>query len=147
MPRLFLLNLSLEDREKLEAIIARGVDWRQRQRAQTLMNLDNGMSPAEAAQALGIHARTVAATRKDWFKRGFDSLRDRPRSGAPRKLTPEQIDTLIVLASAQPLTSRQLLAKHVDSGGAPVHLNTLTAALKAAGLVWKRTRHSLKKTK
>ena len=45
------------------------------------------------------------------------------------------------------MSAKQLLAKHVESGGAAVHLNTLTAALRKAGLVWKRTRHSLKKTK
>ena len=48
-------------------------------------------------------------------------------------------------ARSEPLTAKALLAKHVEDGGTLVHLNTLTGALKAAGFVWKRTRHSLKK--
>ena len=39
-----------------------------------------------------------------------------------------------------------LKARHVAAGGAPVHVNTLTGVLKRAGFVWKRTRHSLKKS-
>ena len=37
-----------------------------------------------------------------------------------------------------------LLAKHVEGGGSLVHLNTLKNALKVAGFVSTRTRHSLK---
>jgi hypothetical protein len=60
-------------------------------------------------------------------------------------MTPEHVANIVLAASTQPLTARQLLAKHLADGGAPVHLNTLCAALKASGMVWKRTRHSLKK--
>ena len=52
---------------------------------------------------------------------------------------------MIETARSEPLTGKALLAKHVEEGGTLVHLNTLTGALKAAGFVWKRTRHSLKK--
>ncbi len=38
-----------------------------------------------------------------------------------------------------------LLARHQECGGPRVHPNTLAATLKAEGLVYKRTRHSLKK--
>jgi hypothetical protein len=43
------------------------------------------------------------------------------------------------------LTANGLLALHVEAGGLPMHVATLTAALKAVGLVWKRTRASLNK--
>ena len=33
-----------------------------------------------------------------------------------------------------------------EAQGVPVEVNTLVRALKANGLVWKRTRHSLKKS-
>ena len=33
----------------------------------------------------------------------------------------------------------------VDASGKPVHVDTLVRYLKEGGLVWKRTRHSLKK--
>lgn len=145
MPRKVTFNLCPEDREVLENIISRGANWRQRQRAQTLIELDDGRSTNEVAQSVGIHSRTVAITRRYWLKDGVDSLVDEVRCGAPRKITPEQIVDLVAAATTQPLTARELLAKHLAQGGAPVHVNTLSAALRAAGMVWKRTRHSLKK--
>ena len=40
-----------------------------------------------------------------------------------------------------------LLAKHIESGGKPVHVNTIKDAMKSAKFVWKRTRCSLKNTR
>ena len=80
----------------------------------------------------------------DWLDRRFESLIDRPRSGAPQKISPKQLSKILDAARSEPLTAKALLAKHVEAGGTLVHLNTLTGTLKAAGFVWKRTRHSLK---
>lgn len=146
MPRLFIIGLSSEDRASLEEISSRSSNWRQRERAQTLLFLDDGIKPAEVAQRIGINPRTVAITRKYWFKEGFPSLLDSPRSGAPRKITPDQIAQIVANATSEPLTAKQLLALHVKHGGTAVTLSTISAALKASDMVWKRTRHSLKKT-
>jgi transposase len=127
----------------LETIVARGADWRQRLRAQTLLLLDSGLSTKDTSVALGIHAQTIHSTRNSWFKAGVNSLVDMVRIGAPRKITPEQVDKIVVWAIAEPLSAKQLLAKHLEHGGAVVTVKTLATALKAAGLVWKRTRHSL----
>ena len=145
MPRIFILNISASDFSALSEIVARSPDWRQRQRAQTLLHLDSGMSTIEVAKAVGIHVRTVSTTRRDWFRDGFESLVDAARSGAPKKLKAEQLDVLIELAKAEPLSAPALMAKYRESDDEPIHLNTLKAALKRSGLVWKRTRHSLKK--
>ena len=147
MPRVIVMSLSIKVRSALQVIVSRGQNWRERQRAQTLLYLDDGMSATDAAQLLGVHFGTVLRIRRNWFEARLDSLADLPRSGAPRKISEEQTQRLVALASEQPMSGKQLLAKHVESGGATVHLNTLTAALHKAGLVWKRTRHSLKKTK
>lgn len=145
MPRKIALTLDDQDRSKLERIVFRGADWRQRQRAETLLMLARGSSTSETADAIGIHARTVLITLKDWQARGYSSLVDAPRSGAPRKISSEQLVKIVSMASAEPLTAKTLLAKHVEDGGTMVHVNTLRVALKEAGFLWKRTRHSLKK--
>lgn len=147
MPRVIVMSLASDARDAMRVIVARGKDWRQRQRAQTLLYLNDGMSAVEVARLLDIHVGTVMRVRRNWFADGMDCLVDLPRSGAPRKISEEQTQQLVALASAQPMSAKQLLAKHVESGGVAVHLNTLTSALHKAGLVWKRTRHSLKKTK
>ena len=139
------LVLDDQDRLNLERIILRGTDWRQRQRAETLLMLAKGNSTAKTADVIGIHARTVLITLKDWRARGYPSLVDAPRSGAPRKISSEQVVKIVNMASQEPLTAKTLLAKHVENGGTMVHVNTLRVALKEAGFLWKRTRHSLKK--
>jgi transposase len=146
MPRVYILNLQVEDRAALEAVVSRGENWRCRERAQTLLLLDEGVSAFDAAKKLGVNFRTVHTTRRNWFREGLASLPDLPRSGAPKKILPEQLAKIIAMAIAEPLTAKQLLAQHVQCGGTLVNVATLTKALKSSGMVWKRTRHSLKKT-
>lgn len=139
------LTLLPEDRSRLQYIIDRGSNWRERERAKTLILFDDGLSMKVIAQTVDIDIRTVGLTRMDWLKRGFDSLVDAPRSGAPKKISPVQLKNILENAEKEPLTAKSLLAKHVEAGGTLVHLNTLTKALRGAQFVWKRTRASLKK--
>lgn len=139
------LHLTSDDRSRLQWIILRAENWRQRERAQTLILLDDGVTLAQTAKEIGIHVRTVGFTRLDWLARRFENLVDKPRSGAPQKISAGQLSKVMDAARSEPLTAKALLAKHVEDGGKLVHLNTLKDALKAAGFVWKRTRHSLKK--
>ena len=145
MGRNAVLVLQNIDRISLERISDRGTNWRARQRAHTLILLDDGLTMAEVAAKIGVHVRTVGSTRTSWIPSGMDSLADLEQSDAPRKISPEQLEKLVALAGAETMSARALLARHTGDGGIPVHLNTLTTALKEAGLLWKRTRHSLKK--
>lgn len=147
MGKRVVFNLSQKERDTLSRLIQRGDNWRARQRAQTLVHLDDGLAMREVADIVGVDVRTVGTTRMDWLENGMESLHDSPRSGAPHKLSEPDLRRIIELAGAQPLTANGLLAMHVEAGGKPVHVATLTAALKKAGLVWKRTRASLKKKK
>jgi transposase len=140
-----VLQLAEVDRWRLNRVVERGENWRERQRAQTLLLLGDGEFAENVAAKLGIHVRTVGTTRSQWLAEGMASLADRPRRGAPRKLSPEQVQRLADWARSEPLTATSLLARHQEHGGEAVHVNTLVASLKASGLVWKRTRHSLKK--
>ena len=141
------IHFSLEEVSKrtLARIVKRGENWRERERAETLLLLGQGFFPEVVADMLGIHVRTVGTTRNQWMSSGLASLPDRPRCGAPRKLRPEHVERIVGWAQAQPLTAAALLARHTECGGPDVHLSTLHGALKTSGLWWKRTRHSLKK--
>ncbi len=139
------LTLLPQERLRLQNIVDRGINWRERERAKTLILFDDGQSIKIIAETVGIDIRTVGLTRMDWLRRGFESLVDAPRTGAPKKITAEQLGKLLDAAEKEPLTAKALLAKHVDAGGTLVHVNTLTKALKRAQFVWKRTRSSLKK--
>lgn len=113
-------------------------------KAQTLIYLDDGISMGDVAELLGVNVRTVGSTRTAWLDCGEASLHDAPRCGAPQKLSEQELQRIVALAGATPLTANGLLALHVEAGGQLVHVATLTVALKGAGLVWKRTRASLK---
>jgi transposase len=140
-----VLKLDQSERKSLSRIIQRGDNWRVRQRAQTLIYLDDGISMGDVAKLLDVNVRTVGSTRTAWLDCGEASLHDAPRCGAPHKLSEQALQRIVALAGATPLTANGLLALHVEAGGQPVHVATLTAGLKASGLVWKRTRASLKK--
>jgi transposase len=139
------LTLDEESRKSLEGVVRKGENWRERERAQTLLLLGQGEYAEDVAVKLGLNVRTVGTTRSRWLQSGLESLADLPRSGAPRKLTAEHVERIVGWARAEPLTAPCLLARHEEQGGPRVHLNTLVATLKASGLVWKRTRQSLKK--
>ena len=140
-------NLALDEasRRELERIVKRGENWRERERAQTVLLVGAGVFAEDVASQLGLNVRTVRTTRLRWLESGSASLLDRPRCGAPRKLAPEHVQRLVEWAQAEPLTAISLLARHQQCGGPCVHPNTLAATLKAEGLVYKRTRHALKK--
>jgi len=110
------LTLLPHERLRLQNIIDRGTNWRERERAKTLILFDDGQSMRVIAENAGIDIRTVGLTRMDWLKRGFESLVDAPRTGAPKKITPEQLENLLDAAEKVPLTAKALLAIHVDAG-------------------------------
>jgi transposase len=145
MGKIATLKISPADRISLQRIIDRGENWRERERSRSLVLLDDGLTMREVSDVIGIDIRTVGLTRMDWLTRGFASLTDSPRSGAPKKILPEQLEALLKFATEEPLTAKALLAKHIAGGGEVVHVNTITKALKTADFVWKRTRSSLKK--
>ena len=141
-----VLELTEQDRADLVKIVGRGRDWRMRERAQTLLYFSEGCKAREISSKQQLHLDTVYDRRKNWLKRGFASLADKHRSGAPPKVSAAQKEQLKLWASQQALTARQLLTRLHEEFGVLVQPNTLATQLKQMGLVWKRTRHSLKKS-
>jgi transposase len=139
------IDLSQTSKSTLWNIFKRDPNPRRRERAQTLLLLDQGMSRHEVADQQDIHVRTVGSTLNQWLKEGVLSLSDKPRCGAPSKISLEERNHLKKLASEEPLSARNILEKHIENGGEKVHLNTVIRTLKNLNLTFKRTRHSLKK--
>lgn len=140
-----VVSLDEQQRSELQALVRSDVHWRQRERAQTVLLLAQGRTAEEVAQVLGLNKRTVFERRRAWLDKGLQSLADAPRCGAPPRLAPEEQARLVQWAREEPLSVPQLLARHVQAGGQAVHGDTIVKVLKAAGLVWKRTRASLLK--
>jgi transposase len=144
--KLEVLVLTGEDRARLKKIVEKGGNWRMRERAQTLLHFGDGLSAKAIAAQQQLHIDTVYDRRKHWQMEGFASLTDKPRSGAPPKLRASQIEQLRMWATQEALTARELLAKLNEEYDIIMHPNTLCVTLKKMQFVWKRTRHSLKKS-
>lgn len=139
-------RLSEEDKWALERVYKKSPDWRARERAKTLLLLGQGLLRREVAQLQDLNVGTVGQTWQRWCQDGMDGLSDKPRSGAPRKLDETAVKRLAQWAQKKALSAPELLLQHTEAQGVPVHVETLIRYLKEEGLVWKRTRHSTKKS-
>jgi transposase len=144
--RVVRVEVTETERELLQNLIKKGSDWRERERAETILLLAEGHTTFEVAEKQGVLAETIRERRRKWFKTGFASLPDQPRSGAPSKLSDEHRVRLREWIDAEALTSRVLVDRLEADCGIRLSANTLRNELKRMGYVWKRTRYSLKKS-
>lgn len=141
------IELSESEREQLQTIIKKGSDWRERDRAQTILMLSTGQTALEVAERQGLKPEAIRERRRKWWKKGMNSLPDQPRSGAPSKLTDAHRSQLKEWVDAEPLVCRTLLSHLAAECGVTISAGTLRNELKRMGYVWKRTRYSLKKAR
>lgn len=140
-----IVALTVEEKSQLQSLERFDPNWRVRERVKTVLLLSQGQTCLEVASQVGIHFRTVSYTRQSWLQEKFASLRDKPRCGAPFKMSADERSKVVQWAEALPLSATELLARHLDAGGVPVHAQTIKSLLRKEDFVWKRTRASLKK--
>ncbi|MFI9825953.1 IS630 family transposase, partial [Streptomyces sp. NPDC052013] len=93
------LSLELSERERR---VLRG--WLRKRtaeqalvlRARIVLACAEGRSNAQVAQELGISRETVRKWRSRFVADRLEGLVDAPRSGAPRRITDEQVESLVV---------------------------------------------------
>ena len=140
-----VVALTAEEKVQLQRLERFDSNWRVRERVKTLLLLSEGQTCAQVAGQIGIHFRTVSYTRQSWLQEKFASLTDKPRSGAPTKMSAQEQSRVLAWAETAPLSASELLAKHLDAGGIPVHAQTIKTLLRKEDFVCKRTRASLQK--
>jgi transposase len=143
--KLSRLELSADERAKLQEVVAKGSNWRARQRAQTLLYFNDGLSAKDIMALQDLNIDTVYDRRKNWLSQGFAFLYDLHRSGAPPKLNAIHYDQIKTWAEKEALTGPAIVARLKEEHDVDVSINTVLGALKKLDFVWKRTRHSLKK--
>src|SRR5579871_2668637 len=67
-------------------------------RARIVLECAQGRSNLEVSHKLHIHEQTVGHWRKRFLKKRVDGLLDEPRPGAPRKMSDEQVEKVVVAA-------------------------------------------------
>jgi transposase len=91
------LVLSDEERETLTRWSRRAKSSQAlAQRCRIVLGCAEGKTNQEVAAELGIWPQTVGKWRRRYLERGLDGLADEPRPGAPRKITDEQVEEVIV---------------------------------------------------
>ena len=139
------LELSVDERAKLQEIVAKRSDWRARQRAQTLLYFNDGWSAKAIVAQQDLNIDTVYDRRKNWLSKGYAFLYDVHRNGAPPKLNAIHLDQIKTWAEEEALTGPAIVARLKEECDVEVSVSTVLSVLKKLNFVWKRTRHSLKK--
>ncbi|MEC4747179.1 helix-turn-helix domain-containing protein [Methylomicrobium sp. Wu6] len=130
----------------MQAIVKKGSDWRERERAETILLLASGVSVKAIGKQQRICREAVRIRRRKWLECGLASLPDQPRSGAPSKLADEHREQIQQWVEAEALSSRNILSRLKEKYQIEMSATTLRTELKRLGFVWKRTRYSLKKS-
>ena len=108
MAKKYIVTLTAEEFGILEEQIHKGT-WgvRKSNRAHILLLAHEGESDGAIAEALHISLSTIQRTRQRFVEEGFDqALGERPRSGAPKKLTGRMEAFLVALACSAPPQGR-----------------------------------------
>lgn len=140
------IELAADDAEQLRKIVKRGTDWRERRRAEVILLLSQGHCVDSVAEQVEQSPEVIRRRRRMWNSTGMASIVDKPRSGAPSKLNDKHRAKLFEWVNSEPLSSRVLLSRLESEYGVSISIDTLFNELKRLGFVWKRTRHSLKKS-
>jgi transposase len=93
-------DLQPGDREKLamwarSRTVGKGLG----DRARILLLSAEGLSGSQVAERVGVSSMTVFRWRRRYHAEGIDGLRDRPRSGQPRKLTSSKAKEILRLTT------------------------------------------------
>jgi transposase len=94
-------------------------------RARILLESATGLSDVAVAKKLGVNRETVGRWRRRFLKSRLEGLYDEPRPGAPRKITDEKIEEVVVQTlettpKGATNWSRSLMAKHAGISDATV---------------------------
>jgi transposase len=117
---------------------------RARVRAHGILLSSQGMKIKEIAKIYQVDRDTVAPWIKKWEQHGVASLYDKPRSGRPRKLTPEEQDLARQYIKEEPRCLKQVRERLHQKTAKRLSISSLKRLAKKARLRWKRVRKSLK---
>lgn len=130
MKRTRPLQLSTEERSTLEDWISlaprHGASARRAARAAVVLALADGLNVHAIANRFHVQPSTTRKWRRRFVQERLSGLHDRARTGAPRRIAPERIDDVLLLAreptpdGARPWSTR-MLAKVTGLSCSTVH--------------------------
>jgi transposase len=117
---------------------------RARARAHSLLRSAQGMTINAITKISQIDRDTVSTWIRTWEHDGPASLHDKPRSGRPPKLTPEEQKLAIESSKEEPRSLTQVGERWTTKTEKRLSISSLKRLAKRARLRWKRVRKSFK---
>jgi transposase len=137
-------HLTDEQRQGLELTMKQDSSPRARTRAHGILLSSRGMTINEIAAIYQVDRDTVSSWIKNWEQQGNESLHDKPRSGRPPKLTPEEQELALSYLKDNPRSLKQVVDRIERQLAKRISVSALKRLAKKARLRWKRVRQSLK---
>ena len=140
-----LTSLEQGELEKLAA--SRSAEYRLVERAKMVLAASRSAHICDVVRALNADKDTIRMWSERYLKEGLDGLRDRPRSGHPRKYTPEERAWVVASALSAPSelglpygewTLERLAAYLKEHKGIPMSPARVGVVLREEGLRWQR---------
>ncbi len=103
------IALTSEEKKHLQRFVKTGTrKARAINRAKILLFADEGYSNDAICKMTGVHRQSIWRTKKRYVEEGLDSaLKEKPRSGQPRKYTEKQETEVVALACTKPPKGRR----------------------------------------
>ncbi len=137
--------LTDDQRELLAQTMKADTSFRARARAHSLLLSDQGTPIKNIATTYHVDRDTVSSWITKWEHHGAQSLHDKPRSGRPSKLTPDEQALAQQYIKEEPRALKGVVERFATKTAKRLSISSLKRLAKKARLRWKRVRKSLKR--
>ena len=137
--------LTDDQRELLAQTMKADTSFRARARAHSLLLSDQGATIKDIAKTYHVDRDTVSSWITKWEHHGAQSLHDKPRSGRPSKLTPDEQELAQYYIKEDPRSLKQVMERLAHKTEKRLSISSLKRLAKKVRLRWKRVRKSLKR--
>lgn len=141
----YVHSLTDDQRELLEQTMKEDTSFRARARAHSLLLSDQGTPIKDIVKTYQVDRDTVSSWITKWEHHGAQSLHDKPRSGRPSKLTPDEQELAQQYIKEEPRALKGVVERVATQTEKRISISSLKRLAKKARLRWKRVRKSLKR--
>jgi transposase len=141
----YVRALTDEQRAFLSTTVKEDASFRARTRAHSLLLSAQGVAIQDIAKTYQVDRDTVSAWIKKWEHQGPASLHDKPRSGRPSKLTPDEQELAKQYLQEEPRSLKGVVERLARKTEKRLSISSLKRLAKRGRLRWKRVRKSLKR--
>ena len=140
----YVQPLTNEQRQLLENTMKDDASFRARSRAHSLLLSAQGTTIEDIAKTYQVDRDTVSTWIKKWEHHGAQSLYDKPRSGRPSILSPEEQEIALRYMKEKPGSLKGVVERLANKTDKRLSMSSLKRLAKRGRLRWKRVRKSLK---